>query len=290
MEKDQAHRALALFSNANWAAFVMAVTLLSVFNSSLSLFPFPDEAVTVLASVNVSITFILWADFFYMLRRAPDRREFWRSYYGWLAFLGSFPFLRILRVIWFWLVLKKEGKRPKDLLARISVNRDAQGTLLGVLFVVIVVFQFAVVSILAFEAPAADGNIRSVNDAFWWAFVTVSTVGYGDKYPVTQGGRIVGFALILVGIALFSVITGTLTQWFLGQRRIRHGKKSSSKQGQEAPNQQDGRSVGPKPLKETTLDEIKTLLEQQARTYQQDIDELNARLAELEARLKDRGP
>ncbi len=265
-----------LFSNANWSAFVMAVTLLSVFNSLLNLLGLPRASMTVLGAFNLGISLILWVDLFYMRRKAPDRHTFWVDQYGWLALLGSFPFMRVLRLLWFWLVLRKEGKRPRDLLARISLNRNAGGTLLGVLFVVLVVFQFAVVFILFYEAPAPGGNIKTVGDAFWWAFVTVSTVGYGDKFPVTNGGRTVGFVLIIVGIALFSVITGTLTQWFLGRRRLIGAKSAADREQKE--------NAAPE---EVTLEDIKRLIEQQARAYQLGVDDLNARVGELEARIAD---
>jgi voltage-gated potassium channel len=271
---NQPEQQSSIISNPNWAAFVMLVTLLSVLNSILSLLILPEAAIMVLGLVNIGISLILWVDFFYMLRKVTNRHDFWVRDYGWLALLGTFPFLRALKIFWFWFVLKREDKRPRDLLSEITLNRDAQGTLLGMLFIVLVVFQFSVVSILYFEAPAPDGNIHTVLDAFWWAFVTVSTVGYGDKFPVTSGGRLVGFSLILVGIALFSVITGTLTQWFLGQRKGRRSALTFSEN--MFVQQQEG------------ITEIRRLLEQQAQTYQQGIDELNERIAELETSLKER--
>jgi len=257
--------------NPNWAAFVMLVTLLSVSNSTLvTLMPgMPDAAKSTLTWINVAISFILWGDFFFMLRQAANRRAFMWHDLGWMALLGSFPYLRILRVFWFWLVLKKHNKKPRDLLAEISINRDAQGTLLLVLFVVLLVFQSAVVFILYYEAPNPNSNIQTVSDAFWWAFTTVSTVGYGDKYPVSEGGRLVGLTLMIVGIALFSVITGTLAQWFLHSR-------AKEETATEAPL-----------ASSDDLEEIKRLIQQQTTLYQQSLDRLNDRMAELETRLKD---
>jgi voltage-gated potassium channel len=235
--------------------------------------PLPEGAKATLTWINVSISFILWGDFFFMLYRAQNKRKFMRGDYGWLALLGSFPYLRSLRIIWFWLVLRKYGKKPRDLLAEISINRDAQGTLLLVLFIVLVVFQSAVVFILFYEAPIQESNIKTVSDAFWWAFTTVSTVGYGDKYPVTEGGRLVGLSLMIVGIALFSVVTGTLAQWFV---RSNTANADSISQHVESDSE--------------TLEEIKRLLDQQAALHRESLEQLNARIARLEAMLSREEP
>ncbi len=268
-----AKKPLGPITNPNWAAFVMLVTLLSVFNSILTTFlPLPDGAKSTLTWINVSISFILWADFFYMLHHAHHKREFMRGDYGWLALFGSFPYFRSLRIIWFWLLLRKHGKKPRDLLAEISINRDAQGTLLLVLFIVLVVFQSAVVFILFYEAPNPNSNINSVSDAFWWAFTTVSTVGYGDRYPITEGGRLVGLSLMIVGIALFSVVTGTLAQWFVHSS---HAKEEAEEKADLAAQSND-------------IDEIKQLLYRQAEIYQQSMAHLNTRIDALEERLDKR--
>ena len=70
--------------------------------------------------------------------------------------------------------------------------------------------------ILILKAESADpnANIKNANDALWWGYVTIATVGYGDRYPVTADGRIIGMAVMTVGVALFSGITGYLADWF----------------------------------------------------------------------------
>jgi voltage-gated potassium channel len=82
-------------------------------------------------------------------------------------------------------------------------------------FVYIILFSFSSVSIGAvlgylFESPNPDSNINNIGDAFWWAIATVTTVGYGDVYPVTAEGRIVGSLLMIVGIAILWVFISTV--------------------------------------------------------------------------------
>lgn len=208
----------AAFPNANWSAFVLLVTLLSFLNSLLWLLPLPGDAKSVLGLVNLAISFILWADFIYLIRQSKDNRRFMTHERGWMVMLGSFPFLRFLRLLWFWLVLKNNHISLRQFLSQIVIKRNAEGTLLFMLFTVIVIFQFAVVAILGFEETTPGSNINSISDALWWAFTTVTTVGYGDAYPITNGGRLVGILLMAMGIALFSVITGSLADWFSGDQ------------------------------------------------------------------------
>jgi voltage-gated potassium channel len=70
-------------------------------------------------------------------------------------------------------------------------------------------------SVLDAERYAAGSNIRSFGDALWWAFTTITTVGYGDRYPVTTTGRIIAVLLMIGGIAMLGIITGSLASWIV---------------------------------------------------------------------------
>lgn len=75
---------------------------------------------------------------------------------------------------------------------------------------------FAALAVTALEQGDPDANIRSIPDGLWWAVTTVTTVGYGDTYPVTAAGRILGAALMIMGVALFGFLAGALATAFLG--------------------------------------------------------------------------
>ncbi len=77
-------------------------------------------------------------------------------------------------------------------------------------------------AVVYFEADAPNANITTGGDAVWWAFVSITTVGYGDKYPVTEGGRVSAFFVLAAGVGLFGVLSGYLANFFLspcGRRR-----------------------------------------------------------------------
>jgi voltage-gated potassium channel len=67
------------------------------------------------------------------------------------------------------------------------------------------------------EHLVPGAKITSFGDSVWWAFVTVTTIGYGDYYPITVEGRMIAVLLMLSGLALVSVITVTFASWFLGR-------------------------------------------------------------------------
>jgi voltage-gated potassium channel len=69
--------------------------------------------------------------------------------------------------------------------------------------------------VMLFESNAAGSNIHSYKDALWWAVVTVTTVGYGDRFPITDGGRLVAVVLMMVGIGLIGVLTATVASFFV---------------------------------------------------------------------------
>ncbi|MDQ1278739.1 MAG: N-terminal protein [Thermodesulfobacteriota bacterium] len=92
--------------------------------------------------------------------------------------------------------------------------------------VAVITLAFLLMSALAvnyFEYLQSGSNINSVWDGVWWAIVTMGTVGYGDKYPVTVGGRMVGIFLIFTGVGLMSLFTATIASTFV-ERRMKEGR------------------------------------------------------------------
>lgn len=82
-------------------------------------------------------------------------------------------------------------------------------------------------AVLDAEQNAAGANITNIGDAFWWAFVTITTVGYGDFFPVTLTGRLIAVGLMIAGIALIGSVTATFASWFVEQIRRQDDSPSS---------------------------------------------------------------
>jgi voltage-gated potassium channel len=91
----------------------------------------------------------------------------------------------------------------------------AGSALYTVLILCVLVIQYGSMFELVTNRNASSANIQTASDAVWYTIVTITTVGYGDKYPVTNPGRIVGVLIMIVGVGLFGVLTGFLANTFL---------------------------------------------------------------------------
>lgn len=114
--------------------------------------------------------------------------------------------------------------RPLRLLRLLAfariLNRSAVGSLAGRVSVYVAGVAIAAVSlgalaVLDAERDAPDANITTAGDALWWAITTVTTVGYGDRYPVTGEGRCVAVVLMVVGIAVVGSVTAVIASWLV---------------------------------------------------------------------------
>jgi voltage-gated potassium channel len=113
------------------------------------------------------------------------------------------------------------GVRSTRHLLAFLFESKATGSLACVAMICFVLVVFSAVAILNCET-VEHANIKTGGDALWWSFVTMATVGYGDYYPTTPGGRILAAALMTAGIALFGTFTAYVASFFLQGRRTRH--------------------------------------------------------------------
>ena len=102
---------------------------------------------------------------------------------------------------------------------RSLIKERAGSALLSLLLMGILVLEFGSLQILYFEKDAPGANITDASDALWYTIVTISTVGYGDQFPVTNAGRVMGSLVIVVGVGIFGTFTGYLANLFLAPRK-----------------------------------------------------------------------
>ncbi|WP_083267979.1 potassium channel family protein [Lentzea guizhouensis] len=169
------------------------------------------------AFLHVPLEVVLWliwavfaADYAIRLKLAANKKQFLKSHIFDLAavLLPMIRQLRVLRLITVITLLNK--KFQHKIRQRVSIY---------VAGVTALVAFCASLAVLDAERHAENASITTFGDALWWTLTTMSTVGYGDRYPVTTEGRVVAGLLMVGGIALLGVITGTIASWLVEKLR-----------------------------------------------------------------------
>jgi len=207
--------ALEMFGPYELYMLVMCIFSILVLAAD-TLLPLAETTKQVLGYTDTALCVLFFADFVRSLIRAPDKwRYLIRS--GWLDLASSVPSIdllrlgRLSRIARIFRVLR--AMRSARTIDTIILNDRKKSFLFGTALVAILLVVFASIAILHFETgPTA--NITTGGDALWWAFGTITTVGYGDHFPVTLEGRLVASVLMAAGLGLFGTISGLAASWF----------------------------------------------------------------------------
>jgi len=201
--------------------FILLVSLLSVANLVITWIPGIDpDAINVIQVINFFLTIIFLGDFLYRLKTAGSRNYYFFRDWGWADLLASIPALRILRLFRIfkaYRLLDKYGAR--NIFGQLKKHR-AESVLYVVIFCVLVVIESGAFLVLTAERSAPNANIQTASDAMWWVYVTITTVGYGDRYPVTTAGRLVGVMVMTMGVGLFGTLAGFIANKLLAPDEV----------------------------------------------------------------------
>jgi voltage-gated potassium channel len=156
------------------------------------------------------VEWVVWAvfavDYLIRLSLTRDRRGFVRRH--WLDLCAVvLPLIQPLRLLRLVSTLLLVGRRAR-MASQIRVTTYVGGAVVGLL-------MFGSLAVLSVERGSPNGNIRTLGDAVWWSFTTMTTVGYGDHSPTTGLGRVIAVGLMLSGIALLGVVTANIAAWFI---------------------------------------------------------------------------
>lgn len=188
-------------------------SLLALALLSFSLFAdLPSEAENMIYYVDLCLCAFFFFDFCKSLYHADHKVKYFMTL-GWIDLISSIPLIDAFRfgrlAKLFKIIRVFRVYRTGRLLAQVFLKDVQKNTLfLGISFAILNVLLGSVV-ILLFE-KTSEANIKTAGDAIWWSFVTMTTVGYGDHYPVTLAGRITAIILMFTGITLFGIITASL--------------------------------------------------------------------------------
>lgn len=210
-------QSVAQLHSISYNLFILVVTIFSlVVVAGLLVGSFSNAVDDILLRVDFVICVVFLVDFLLNLQRSPDKAGYFFKRGGWLDLLGAIPYVPGLR----WTVLFRlarlsrlvrivkhlQGKDRDDVLAE-ARRAPARAVLLTTIWIAILLITIASLFVLRFEEGAAGARIVTGDNAFWWALVTMTTVGYGDFVPVTFPGRVVAMFLMIFGVSIFVVLT-----------------------------------------------------------------------------------
>ncbi len=177
------------------------------------------EVRSLLDWADTAICGVFVIDFIVSIARADNK---WRYFvtWGWIDLISAIPaldiarwgraarVLRIVRII--------HGIKVARVLLSLFVRYRTRNAILAIGLLLIFAIFTASIAILQVETDPRS-IIKTADDAVWWTLCTISTVGYGDLYPVTRAGRIVASLLLVLGVGIFGAMAGILAGWFTGE-------------------------------------------------------------------------
>jgi voltage-gated potassium channel len=184
-----------------------------------TIFVLPKETSLLLDYIDNVICIFFFIEFFIRFYRATDKLKFIR--WGWIDLIASIPMIdmlrygRIIRVIRLLRLLR--AFRSTQYIIKFIFKNKPRGTFTTAATIAILLVMFSSIAILQVE-NTPDSNIKTAEDAIWWAYVTITTVGYGDRYPVTMEGRIIAGVLMTGGVGLFGTFTAYVASWFVDSK------------------------------------------------------------------------
>lgn len=204
-----------------FAFFIQALILLSLITFSVETLPnLKPETRYLLRAIEIFCVVVFTVEYILRIYVADSKPRFIFSFFGIIDLLAILPFylsfgvdlksLRALRFLRLFRVLKLvRYNRAMNHFVRAMSNAKEQIILF--IFITVLLIYFAAVGIYYFENEAQPEHFSSIFDSLWWAIVTLTTVGYGDVYPITVGGKVFTFIILMIGLGIVAVPTGIIS-------------------------------------------------------------------------------
>lgn len=204
--------------------FILVLTIFSLLLIVMQLLPIDDETRFLVAVYDDVVCFIFILDFLYNMKLSKPKRDYFIGEAGWLDLIGSIPsipalpytgLLRLARVARLLRIQRTlGGQAGRELVRDVIRNRGSYASFITILSAGIVL-SLSSIAVLQFESHSPDANIKSGGDALWWGVVTITTVGYGDRFPVTSMGRLIGFFVMLAGVGIIGALASILASFLV---------------------------------------------------------------------------
>lgn len=180
----------------------------------------PKELANLIHMIDTFGCAVFFADFCYRLYKTEARLAFMK--WAWIDLLACVPNLEMLRWGRLARVLRVirllRGVRSVQLVVSAMFQDKLRGGVISLVFSAVLLVGFSSASVLIVERQP-ESNIKTAEDALWWSITTITTVGYGDRFPVTTEGRVIGVILMVAGVSMFGCLSGLAASFFLGKHR-----------------------------------------------------------------------
>lgn len=200
---------------------IQILILISVVTFSMETLPdLEPQTRLILRYIEIFTVMIFTIEYLLRIYVSDRKLKFVFSFFGIIDFLAILPFylavgvdlrsLRALRFLRLFRILKlvRYNKAMNQFSRAI---KSAKEQILLFIFITLILVYFAAVGIYYFENEAQPEHFSSIFDSLWWAIITLTTVGYGDVYPITVGGKVFTFFILMIGLGIVAIPTGIIS-------------------------------------------------------------------------------
>ncbi len=204
-----------------FAFFIQALILISIVTFSVETIPdLKPETKFILHAIELFCVIVFTAEYVLRIYVADSKPRFIFSFFGIIDLLAILPFylsfgldlrsLRALRFLRLFRILKlvRYNRAMNEFTRAI---KSAKEQIFLFLFITLILIYFSAVGIYYFEHEAQPEHFSSIFESLWWAIITLTTVGYGDVYPITVGGKVFTFFILMIGLGIVAIPTGIIS-------------------------------------------------------------------------------
>jgi len=195
-----------------WEIFILILSFYVIIELAIEIiYQFDQQTIDIINSVDLVICLIFLGDFFYFLWKSENKKSYLKKH--WIDFIASIPFMTFLRVFrlarFIRIIRLLRGIKGLNQLVRIIGTNKLRNILFSYIAILVLVMSYSALAFYSFE-KGINNMVNSFFDAFWWAFMTTTSVGCNDIIAKTTEGRIISMVLAVLGMGLFSLVTAEL--------------------------------------------------------------------------------
>lgn len=177
----------------------------------------PQEYV-ILNGIDSLICGVFLGSWFLKLKHAPNKKQFLK--FGWVDFLLAIPFTNAVWAAYYPVLRILRCFRSIKNIVEFFDKHERSSKFVDCCVISIAFVLFSAISVFNCEKHEPNANIKNMSDAVWWSAATVTTIGYGDRFPVTNLGRLMAGFVMIGGVGLYASFTGFIVSKFINDERI----------------------------------------------------------------------